>query len=82
MRDNFDIARAGTAAVVLSSSRRRCPAWTPARAGDHPPFSARSGLDLARDAARRWAPDARLVYLENDEPVAEDGTAVRWGYLF
>ena len=54
----------------------------PAAAGDHAPFSARAGLDIARDAAVSWAPDAQLVYLENDETVATDGTAVRWGYLF
>jgi hypothetical protein len=54
----------------------------PSRAGDPVPFSARSGLDVARDAARTWAPDARLVYVENDEDVAADGTAARWGYLF
>ena len=53
-----------------------------ASAGDSPPFSARAGLELARDAAQSWAPDAQLVYLENDEMVGPDGTAVRWGYLF
>ncbi len=55
---------------------------TPSLAGDHAPFTARAGLDLATDAARTWAHDARLTYLENDETVAGDGTAVRWGYLF
>ncbi len=54
----------------------------PARAGDPVPFTAHAGLDLARDAATTWSPDARLVYLENDEHVAPDGTAERWGYLF
>ena len=54
----------------------------PAVAGDHAAFSARAGLDIARDAAASWAPDAQLVYLENDETVGADGTAVRWGYLF
>ena len=57
-------------------------AGSPARAGDHPPYSALSGLEIARDAALTWSPDARLVYLENDEPVSADGNAVRWGYLF
>jgi hypothetical protein len=52
------------------------------RAGDPVPFSARTGLDVARDAALTWSPDARLVYLENDEPVDNNGTAVRWGYLY
>ena len=46
------------------------------------PFSARSGLEVAKDAARSWAEDARLVYLENDEAVLPDGNASRWGYLF
>lgn len=52
------------------------------RAGDKVPFSARGGLDVARDAALTWSPDAKLVYVENDEAVSTDGTAVRWGYLF
>lgn len=46
------------------------------------PFSARSGLDIAKDAAQSWAADARLVYLENDDMVHPDGGAPRWGYLF
>ena len=55
----------------------------PAADGGEPrPFTARAGLDLAADAARTWAADAELVYLENDEPLAADGTAARWGYLF
>lgn len=57
-------------------------AATAATAGEHTPFSARSGLEVARDAALSWAPDARLVYLENDEDVALSGNAVRWSYLF
>ncbi len=51
-------------------------------AADPPPFTARNGLSLASDAALTWAEDARLIYIENDEAVAGDGTAVRWGYLF
>lgn len=51
-------------------------------AGDKNPFSARDGLDLASDAAGTWASDAKLIYLENDEPIVAAGTAVRWGYLF
>jgi hypothetical protein len=54
----------------------------PAASGEHVPFSARSGVDVARDAALSWAADARLVYLENDEGVALDGNASRWSYLF
>jgi hypothetical protein len=53
-----------------------------ASAGDHPPFAARNGLDLAQDAAQVWAEDAKLVYLENDAEVTVDGRATRWGYLF
>ena len=54
----------------------------PVLAGDHTPYSARTGLEVARDGARSWAEDARLIYLENDEPLRADGTAARWGYLF
>jgi hypothetical protein len=55
----------------------------PAAAGENAvPFSARSGVEIATDAARTWAADARLVYLENDEALGPDGTATRWGYLF
>jgi hypothetical protein len=46
------------------------------------PVHARAGLDLAWAAARAWADDARLVYLENDEDVDGGGAAARWGYLF
>ena len=54
----------------------------PSIAGDPTPFTARAGLELARDAARTWAPDTYLIYLENDEAIMADGTATRWGYLF
>lgn len=54
----------------------------PASAGDHTPFGAADGVDLARSAAESWAADARLVYVENDEDVDATGRAVRWGYLF
>lgn len=53
-----------------------------AHAGPKVPFTAHQGLELARDSAKVWAPDAELVYLENDEPLRSDGTAERWGYLF
>jgi hypothetical protein len=56
--------------------------YAAAMAGTSAPFTARRGVELARDAARTWAPDAQLVYLENDEMVSIDGTAIRWGYLF
>lgn len=54
----------------------------PARAGDPVPFAASEGLDLVVSAATSWAQDARLVYLENDEDVDQNGRAARWGYLF
>jgi hypothetical protein len=54
----------------------------PAGADEPTRFSARAGVEVARDAAQSWAPDAQLVYLENDEMVGPDGTAIRWGYLF
>jgi len=37
---------------------------------------------LAAAAATAWAPDAELVYLENDEPLDASGRSLRWGYLF
>lgn len=54
----------------------------PVLARDPDPFPARAGLDVARSAAGSWAPDASLIYVENDEPVAADGRSGRWGYLF
>ena len=53
-----------------------------ALAGEPTRFSARGGVEVARDAAASWAADAELVYLENDEMVGPDGQAIRWGYLF
>jgi hypothetical protein len=52
------------------------------RAAEHAPFPARAGLDIATAAAQVWAPDAYLVYVENDEGLAAEGAAPRWGYLF
>jgi hypothetical protein len=49
---------------------------------DGPPMRARDGCGLAASAARSWAPDASLVYVENDEPVLSEGASERWGYLF
>ncbi len=46
------------------------------------PFSARGGIELAQAAALAWAEDARLIYVENDEPVDAGGNAPRWGYLY
>ena len=59
-----------------------CVLALPARAGEHARFGAAEGRDLAVSAAQAWAADARLVYLENDEPVDATGRAERWGYLF
>lgn len=53
-----------------------------ARADTSAPFAARAGLDVAVSAARAWAGDAVLVYVENDEDLAAGGAAARWGYLF
>jgi hypothetical protein len=57
-------------------------AATPASAKPPAPIAARTGLDLAWAAARAWATDAELVYVENDEDVDAAGAAARWGYLF
>jgi hypothetical protein len=54
----------------------------PGRAGDPAATTARAGEDLARAAAESWAPDARLIYVENDEALSALGSAARWGYLF
>jgi hypothetical protein len=60
-----------------------CFPCSEAAAGSKPvPFSARSGLELTRGAARIWTSDARLIYVENDEVVGPAGTAGRWGYLY
>jgi hypothetical protein len=58
------------------------PTPSVARGHDEAPFPARAGLALATAAATAWAPDAYLVYVENDEPLGADGVAPRWGYLF
>jgi hypothetical protein len=67
-------AAAGLLALALLAS--------PAPAGERVPVQARAGLDLARDAAIIWSPDAFLIYLENDEPLDSHGASPRWGYLF
>jgi hypothetical protein len=54
----------------------------PARAGEPAPFAAQAGLAIATSAARAWAADAVLVYVENDEELGPSGAAARWGYLF
>lgn len=44
--------------------------------------TARDGIVLASAAADAWADDARLVWIENDAPLAGDGRAASWGYLY
>jgi hypothetical protein len=68
--------RATTAALALIL------AAAPVRAGDHAPFAARVGTDIATAAAKAWAPDAFLIYVENDEDLDDQGSSARWGYLF
>jgi hypothetical protein len=53
-----------------------------ALAAEPTPFMARAGLDIAEAGAKSWAPDAFLVYIENDEDLGTDGVTTRWGYLF
>ncbi len=54
----------------------------PALGAEAPAVSARAELALAEAAARSWAPDAQLVYVENDADPDSLGAAPRWGYLF
>ena len=54
----------------------------PVQAGERVPYQARGGIDIAEAAAKAWARDALLVYIENDEGVNTTGAAVRWGYLY
>jgi hypothetical protein len=52
-------------------------------AADEPvPFEARAGIAVARVAAQSWAPDAVLVWVENDEEMDSTGVSARWGYLY
>jgi hypothetical protein len=69
-----------TATAALVALLTLAPAGASAAKRD--PFPARSGLACAEAAAQVWAPDAGLVYLENDEAVSPSGGAPRWGYLF
>src|SRR5262245_60042489 len=68
-------AVAGLGALVASVA---APAWS----RDIAPYAARAGLEEARLGASAWAPDAFLVYVENDEALDASGAADRWGYLF
>lgn len=47
-----------------------------------PVAPARAALEPAAAAARSWAGDAVLVYLENDEALAASGAAARWSFLW
>jgi len=75
----FPRATARLLAALALSSLLAAPL---ARAADSAPYDARAGLALAADAARAWAPDAYLTYVENDEDLDPQGGASRWGYLF
>jgi len=44
--------------------------------------TAKAALAVAALAADSWVDDARLVWVENDAPLAADGRARAWGYLF
>jgi len=83
LRLSFHRLRAQAARAVLSLTTACCALGAePAVAREPAPFPARAGLELAREAALTWSTDARLVYVENDEPLDSTGTAARWGYLF
>ena len=66
--------------VVLSLAATL--ATKPAMAGEPAPSPAREGLAVAASAARAWASDAVLVYVENDDVLDASGRSPRWGYLF
>ena len=75
--------RVPASTLALAALAALLGVWTaPARAGDPVPFPASQGVALSAAAAQSWSPDAFLVYLENDESLGPEGTAVRWGYLF
>jgi hypothetical protein len=70
------------AVLVLSALLGAAPGVPGARAGKSEPQPARSDLALVESAARAWAQDAVLVYVENDDDLGPSGAALRWGYLF
>lgn len=78
LRSRIALAALVTALALAAPS----PHGATARAGEHAPFAARHGLDLAGAAATSWSADAVLVYVENDDPVDDYGASSRWGYLF
>jgi hypothetical protein len=78
--------RMPAATTVLSSVAAACVAValaaSPGSAAKREPVAAHAGLVFAEAAAQVWAPDAALVYIENDDDVVARGNANRWGYLF
>ena len=69
------VLRSATIGLVLL-----CLFAAPAAAGKHVPFEARAGLDIAEAAARVWAQDAFLVYVENDEERQRVLIAAGWEF--
>ena len=68
--------------IVIAALALTVALAAPAVARDHAAFQARAGIEICAAAAWAWAPDAFLVYVENDEDVQAGGVATRWGYLF
>ena len=68
--------------LLLTALFAVCPGSDVVAGSDPAPFSARTGLELTRSAARIWTSDARLIYVENDDRVGPAGTAGRWGDLY
>lgn len=67
-------------AFALSTSPSHAGETAPASGGS--PTPARQGLPIADAAARAWASDAALVYVENDDELNAAGLCPRWGYLY
>jgi hypothetical protein len=62
--------------LALAAATTCSACWWPPRDGARSrSIRAAAGLDVARSAAGSWAPDAVLIYVENDEAVAADGTS-------
>jgi len=70
------LCRTGLVLLVAVTAALPAVAKSPAE------IAARAGLDLACAAAAAWAPDAELVYVENDDEVNAEGAAARWSFLF
>lgn len=68
--------------AVLAAAMVTLSGAVSAIAGDPVPFTAGTGIGLAASAASAWSADAKLIYVENDEPVAAGGQSPRWGYLY